>query len=105
MCVCVCVCVCFSVCISVCVRVCVTQVVYTETMSNPTLVVAPLVQLADIAHSVGAKLVVDNTVCVTHEHTHTRTHRRARTHTQTCLHRQAQVLKHTVVLLKVQTGR
>ncbi|HTM21364.1 MAG TPA: aminotransferase class V-fold PLP-dependent enzyme [Kofleriaceae bacterium] len=38
-----------------------TRVVYTETLSNPTLVVADLAALADIAHRHGAVLVVDNT--------------------------------------------
>ena len=38
-----------------------TKVLYTETLSNPTLVVADLRALADIAHRHGASLVVDNT--------------------------------------------
>ena len=38
-----------------------TKVLYIETMSNPTLRVADLPRLAEIAHSRGAKLVVDNT--------------------------------------------
>lgn len=38
-----------------------TKVLYTETLSNPTLVVADLEALADIAHRHGAALVVDNT--------------------------------------------
>jgi O-acetylhomoserine/O-acetylserine sulfhydrylase-like pyridoxal-dependent enzyme len=38
-----------------------TQVLYTETLSNPTLAVADIPALADIAHAVRAKLVVDNT--------------------------------------------
>jgi len=40
-----------------------TKLVYTETMANPTLKVPDLAGLADIAHSSGAKLVVDNTFC------------------------------------------
>ncbi len=40
-----------------------TKLVYTETMANPTLKVPELATLAEIAHSVGAKLVVDNTFC------------------------------------------
>ncbi len=40
-----------------------TRVLYVETMSNPTLVVADLPRLAEIAHRHGAKLVVDNTFC------------------------------------------
>ncbi len=40
-----------------------TKLVYTETMANPTLKVPDLAALADIAHSAGAKLVVDNTFC------------------------------------------
>jgi methionine-gamma-lyase len=38
-----------------------TRVLYTETLSNPTLVVADLAALAEIAHRHGAALVVDNT--------------------------------------------
>lgn len=38
-----------------------TRVVYTESISNPTMVVADLPVLADIAHDAGAQLVVDNT--------------------------------------------
>lgn len=38
-----------------------TRVVYTETVSNPTLVIADLPKLAAIAHDHGARLVVDNT--------------------------------------------
>ena len=38
-----------------------TRVVYTESVSNPTLVVADLAALADLAHRRGAALVVDNT--------------------------------------------
>jgi methionine-gamma-lyase len=38
-----------------------TRVLYTETFSNPTLVVADLPRLADIAHGKGARFVVDNT--------------------------------------------
>lgn len=37
------------------------QVVYCETVSNPTLVVADLPALAALAHGAGAALVVDNT--------------------------------------------
>ena len=37
------------------------QVLFTEVVSNPTLVVADLPRLAGIAHSRGAQLVVDNT--------------------------------------------
>lgn len=37
------------------------QVVYTEVVSNPTLRVADLSALADLAHGTGAQLVVDNT--------------------------------------------
>ncbi|PIE19060.1 MAG: cystathionine beta-lyase [Proteobacteria bacterium] len=40
-----------------------TKVLYTETLSNPTLVVADLPRLAEIAHRHGATLVVDNTFC------------------------------------------
>lgn len=38
-----------------------TRVLYVETLSNPTLVVADIPRLADIAHRHGAKLIVDNT--------------------------------------------
>ncbi len=38
-----------------------TKVVYTETMSNPLLLISDLPALSQIAHSVGAKLIVDNT--------------------------------------------
>lgn len=38
-----------------------TKVVYTESISNPTMVVADLPKLADMAHDAGAQLVVDNT--------------------------------------------
>lgn len=38
-----------------------TKVLYVESMSNPTLNVADLPRLAEIAHGQGAKLVVDNT--------------------------------------------
>lgn len=37
------------------------KVLYVESMSNPTLVVADVPRLAEIAHRHGAKLVVDNT--------------------------------------------
>jgi methionine-gamma-lyase len=40
-----------------------TRLLYVETMSNPTLVVADLPRLAEIAHRHGAWLVVDNTFC------------------------------------------
>lgn len=40
-----------------------TRVVFVETMSNPTLRVADIPRLADIAHARGARLVVDNTFC------------------------------------------
>jgi methionine-gamma-lyase len=40
-----------------------TRVLYVETMSNPTLRVADLPRLAELAHARGAKLVVDNTFC------------------------------------------
>ncbi|MCA9757629.1 MAG: aminotransferase class I/II-fold pyridoxal phosphate-dependent enzyme [Candidatus Eisenbacteria bacterium] len=42
-----------------------TKMIYCETLSNPTLVVADIPALADIAHGVGAKLVVDNTFAPT----------------------------------------
>lgn len=38
-----------------------TRLVYTESVSNPTLRVADIPKLADIAHDAGAQLVVDNT--------------------------------------------
>jgi methionine-gamma-lyase len=38
-----------------------TKVIYVETMGNPTLIIADLPKLADIAHKYNAKLVVDNT--------------------------------------------
>lgn len=38
-----------------------TKLLYVESISNPTLVVADIPKLADIAHRHGAKLVVDNT--------------------------------------------
>jgi len=38
-----------------------TRVLYVETMSNPTLAVADIPRLAEIAHRKGARLVVDNT--------------------------------------------
>ena len=38
-----------------------TKVIYVETVANPTLKIADLPQLADMAHQNGAKLVVDNT--------------------------------------------
>lgn len=38
-----------------------TKVVYVETPCNPTLVIADLQAIADLAHSHGAKVVVDNT--------------------------------------------
>lgn len=38
-----------------------TKVLYAETMSNPTLNVADIPKLAEIAHAHGAKLVIDNT--------------------------------------------
>lgn len=40
-----------------------TRVLYTETLSNPTLEVADVAALAAIAHRRGAALVVDNTFC------------------------------------------
>lgn len=38
-----------------------TRVIYTETVSNPTLVISDIPALATIAHEHGARLVVDNT--------------------------------------------
>lgn len=38
-----------------------TQVVYAETLANPTMVVADLPELAEIAHDAGARLFVDST--------------------------------------------
>ncbi len=38
-----------------------TKVVYTETMGNPTLRIADIPALSEVAHKQGAKLVVDNT--------------------------------------------
>ena len=38
-----------------------TAVLYAETISNPTIVVADLARLAELAHAHGASLVVDNT--------------------------------------------
>jgi methionine-gamma-lyase len=38
-----------------------TRVVYTESISNPTMVVADIPKLSEIAHASGAKLIVDNT--------------------------------------------
>jgi len=38
-----------------------TRVVYVETPGNPTLVVSPLAEIAEIAHADGAVLIVDNT--------------------------------------------
>ncbi len=40
-----------------------TKVVFAETLSNPTLVVADLAGLARVAHERGAALVIDNTFC------------------------------------------
>ena len=40
-----------------------TRFLYVETMSNPTLKVADIPRLAEIAHRHGAKLLVDNTFC------------------------------------------
>lgn len=40
-----------------------TRVLYVETMTNPTLVVADIPRLAELAHRHGARLVVDNTFC------------------------------------------
>lgn len=39
------------------------RVLYLETMANPTLVVAPIPELAELAHRYGATVVVDNTFC------------------------------------------
>ncbi|MBQ9638620.1 MAG: aminotransferase class I/II-fold pyridoxal phosphate-dependent enzyme [Bacteroidales bacterium] len=38
-----------------------TKVLYTETMNNPLLRIANVPELSTIAHSIGAKLIVDNT--------------------------------------------
>lgn len=38
-----------------------TKAIFTESISNPTMVIADLPKLADMAHDAGAKLVVDNT--------------------------------------------
>ena len=38
-----------------------TRILYAETISNPTIVVADLARLAELAHRHGARLVVDNT--------------------------------------------
>ena len=38
-----------------------TKALYVESVANPTLVVADIPALAEMAHSIGAKLVVDNT--------------------------------------------
>ncbi len=38
-----------------------TRAIYTESISNPTMVVADIPKLATIAHDAGAKLIVDNT--------------------------------------------
>ncbi|TFH67068.1 MAG: aminotransferase class V-fold PLP-dependent enzyme [Gemmatimonadales bacterium] len=40
-----------------------TRLLFVETMSNPTLRVADIPRLAELAHEHGAKLVVDNTFC------------------------------------------
>ena len=40
-----------------------TRFLYVETLGNPTLVVADLPRLAEIAHRHGARLLVDNTFC------------------------------------------
>jgi methionine-gamma-lyase len=40
-----------------------TRVLYVESMANPTLRVADIPRLAEIAHAHGVKLVVDNTFC------------------------------------------
>ncbi len=39
-----------------------TRIIYAETIANPTTAVAPLRQLAEIAHGAGALLVVDSTL-------------------------------------------
>jgi len=39
------------------------RVLYLETMANPTLEIARIPELADLAHKYDAKLVVDNTFC------------------------------------------
>ncbi len=38
-----------------------TRVIYTETVSNPTLIISDIPRLAKLAHDHGARLVVDNT--------------------------------------------
>lgn len=38
-----------------------TRIIYTEVLSNPTLRIADIESLAEIAHSAGARLLVDNT--------------------------------------------
>ncbi len=38
-----------------------TKVIYTETMTNPLLQISDIPSLSEIAHEIGAKLVVDNT--------------------------------------------
>lgn len=38
-----------------------TKVIYTEVISNPTMTVVDIKKLADIAHEINAKLIVDNT--------------------------------------------
>ena len=40
-----------------------TKVLYAETLANPTLVVADIALLADLAHARGVALVIDNTFC------------------------------------------
>lgn len=40
-----------------------TKLIFVETVSNPTMQVADIKALADLAHARGAKLVVDNTFC------------------------------------------
>ena len=40
-----------------------TRVIFAETLSNPTLVVADIAALAKVAHAHGASLVIDNTFC------------------------------------------
>lgn len=40
---------------------CRTRVLYTESLSNPTLVLADVPRLAELAHAARLKLVVDNT--------------------------------------------